>query len=371
MLCSRRQFLNSCCYSTLLLGVAPALVSCTTRPSLPSRSLPASGSLDPVTARILLHASLAPSGHNSQPWEVTFISPTHWRIGIPPKRRLPAVDPQGRETLISLGAFIENLAQAAATQGLTAEVQILQEDPLGQQMLDLLLVAGPVASLNTLERMQRRRVVKKGQRPERLSSADISWLEDFWPGQTHYLARGTAEADWLREGTVTSMATQCQREEAMKELVEWVRFGAAARDTQRDGLTTAGMEIEGLAGWFVDHFYQAEDVLKPSFRKQTVDVTAQLAGEGAGWLAMCSPDSAPADLIETGRRFQKMFLQLRERNIACHPMSQMLEEEAGKRELSDHFGVGQIPQMLLRIGYVDNQPDPVSLRRPPQWFIKA
>ncbi len=368
MTCSRRQFLSACCSSALVLGASPLLVSCSAGRPAP-RSPPPLDRLDPATARILWYAALAPSGHNSQPWEVTLISPTHWRIGIPPERRLPAVDPHGRETLISLGAFVENLAQAAATQGLAAEVQVMRDDPLCRDIIDLHLVSGPVALPDCLERMQRRRVVKKGHRPQRLSAGDTLWLEKLWPGQLYYLARGSAEASRLSEGTVTSMAEQCQREEAMREFAQWVRFGRESRDTHRDGLTTAGMEIDGIAGWFVDHLYRAEDVLKPSFLKQTMDVTARLAGEGAGWLVLCSPGTTPAELIGAGREFQRMFLSLRERNIACHPMSQMFEEKAGRDELSALFGAGQIPQMLLRVGYRDSYPDPVSLRRPPHWFV--
>lgn len=371
MSCSRRQFLTTCLSGSLMLSSGPLLAGCTATRTHALRKLPLPGKLDSLTARLLHYASLAPSGHNSQPWEVTILSPTQWRVGIPPDRFLPAVDPQGRESLISLGAFVENCAQAAAVEGLAIESEVTGQDPPGRVSLELKLVPGQRAPDTCLQRMEQRRVVKKGQRPEVLTATDARWLEGLWPGQVEYHARGTNGARWLAEGTIAAMAAQCQREEAMVELSRWVRFGAKMVGTNRDGLTSAGMEINGLAGWLVDHFYAAEDVLKDSFRRQTVDMTARLAGEGAGWVLLRGPGSTAVDLIAASRQFERLFLQLRERNIACHPMSQMLEEADGLRDLHSRFGAGKTLQMLLRVGYVDNYPEPVSPRRPPEWFTFA
>lgn len=369
MNCSRRQFLATCGHSALLLSAGPLLASCAAPSTSSMRGLSDTTLSDPLAARILGYASLASSGHNSQPWEVTLLAPNHWRIGIPSERRLLAVDPLGRETLISLGAFLENLAQAAAVEGLYAEVDVISDEPQSRDMIDLRLTPGMANSPAWLKRMQQRRVVKKGQLPKKLNSDDIRWLESIQPGRLLYLPRESAEGRRIENGAVETMATQCQREEVMREFAQWMRFGKASIQAQRDGLSTAGMEIEGLVGWFVNHFYEATDVLKPSFRQQTVDITAELASEGSGWLILSNNGNTPVALIETGRLYQRLFLQLREHNIACHPMSQMLEEPAGQNELASLLGRENRAQMLLRIGYVDKYPDPVSLRRPPSWFV--
>lgn len=368
MNCSRRQFLGACASSTLALGVAPLLANCTARRGAGSSRLQP-GHLDPIVYQVLWHASLAPSGHNSQPWAVDLLPSNLWRIGIPPERRLPAVDPAGRETLISLGAFVENLTLAAAVHGLEAEVKVIAADSLVHDMIELRLVRGPVGSSEWLTRIQQRRVVKKGQRPELLRRADIRWLEGLGPGRVHFFPRGSGEANRLRAGAAEAMAMQCRREEAMGEMAQWVRFGEASVQAHRDGLTTEGMEIAGPAAWFLDHCYRHEEVRKDSFRRRTVDLTAKLAGEGGGWLLLSGNSNTPAELIETGRLLQRMLLQMRERDIACHPMSQLLEEPCGQNELASLFGPGHGGQMLLRMGYLDSYPDPVSPRRPPGWFV--
>ena len=60
----------------------------------------------------------------------------------------------------------------------------------------------------------------------------------------------------------------------------------------------------------------------------------------------------------------------RERMIAVHPMTQMLEEETWRKEIASKHRPGLLPQFILRVGYLDSYPDPVSLRRPVSWFVR-
>jgi hypothetical protein len=56
--------------------------------------------------------------------------------------------------------------------------------------------------------------------------------------------------------------------------------------------------------------------------------------------------------------------------VAIHPMTQMLEEEKWRPRITgDHDGE-MIPQFILRVGYLDRYPEPVSLRRPVSWFVR-
>ena len=111
--------------------------------------------------------------------------------------------------------------------------------------------------------------------------------------------------------------------------------------------------------------------MKKSMRKRSVEQTAGLAAEGGGWFVITSPGSSVADLIEAGRGFERMALMARERGVAIHPMTQILEEEVGRRGLASNHDAGMIPQFVLRVGYLDRYPDPVSPRRPVSWFLRS
>ena len=110
--------------------------------------------------------------------------------------------------------------------------------------------------------------------------------------------------------------------------------------------------------------------MKQSMRKRSVEQTAKLAGQGGGWFVITSNGESVADLIETGRTFERMALMARERKVAIHPMTQILEEEVGRREIASNHDTGMIPQFVLRAGYLDPYPDPVSPRRPVSWFLR-
>ena len=64
----------------------------------------------------------------------------------------------------------------------------------------------------------------------------------------------------------------------------------------------------------------------------------------------------------------RLFLKVRPRGVALHPMTQILEEPATRTEFARSLGVGGV-QFLLRVGYVTDYPPPVSLRRPVDWFV--
>jgi hypothetical protein len=67
---------------------------------------------------------------------------------------------------------------------------------------------------------------------------------------------------------------------------------------------------------------------------------------------------------------QRLFLNVRERNIALHPMTQILEEASTRQTLYQSIGISGNIQFILRTGYVKDYPPPVSLRRPVDWFLR-
>jgi hypothetical protein len=372
---NRRSFLKkSLTAGTMLAGAGSLISACSgiSRSDL-TEHIPAEQSttkLDEVRNSILYYASLAPSGHNSQPWYVKVKSQNEWIIGAEPDRRLPAVDPNNREVVLSLGAFAENLVIAAGTFGLQTEIKVIAKDMYD---LDVLKVSLRSASSidYPLQRISRRMTVKQGFLSNEIKKEDVNALSRHLNGNLYYFPAGTEHANCIQEGAIENFRAQAQRDDAQKELVQWVRTSNADARRYRDGLTVEGMEIRGFKGWFVRNFVQPEDFMKPSFRKQSIDHTVTLARQGGGWFVITSDSQSMADLIETGRRFERVALLARERYIAIHPMTQFIEEESGMNQIAANHQASMIPQFLLRVGYLKKYPEPVSLRRPVQWFVTS
>jgi hypothetical protein len=358
----------------LALGMGPLLASCAgarrasfTPPAFPMEEI---RELDDQSVAVLFYASLAPSGHNSQPWFVKRTARFEWVVGADPARRLPAVDPENRELLLSLGAFVENLSLAAGVYGYELQVKILAAKPTEEQILRVFLKREKVREY-PLTRIAARRTVRKGFKPAEIRKNDIAKLEKPLEGNFFYFPRGSEHAKCLSEWAVESFRDQTNRDGAQRELASWIRFGDREAEKFRDGLTPEGMEITGISGWWVRKFYGPKDVLQEGFRRRGIDETARLAGEGGGWAIVTGSGETVADLIETGRRFERMFLLARELKIAIHPMTQMLEEEKWRNEIGKQHGPKMVPQFVLRVGYLDRYPDPVSLRRPVSWFLRV
>ena len=136
---SRRAFLGKSLQAGMLvLGAGPLLNSCSgiRRPSGQSSNIPMDQipELDDQSVAILYYASMAPSKHNAQPWFVRKIGRFEWAIGADPQRRLPAVDPQNREVLLAIGAFVENLSVAAEAFGYSVQVEVLASKPTEEEI---------------------------------------------------------------------------------------------------------------------------------------------------------------------------------------------------------------------------------------------
>jgi hypothetical protein len=371
---NRRSFLKKALAAgSLAVGSGSSFSGCSgiRRSDLPDQN-PAgqtANQLDAVGNSILYYASLAPSGHNSQPWVVRVFSQNEWIIGVDPARRLPAVDPGNREVMLSIGAFAENLSIAAGTHGLKAEMEVIARDPFEPDVIKVTLKKEKPADY-PLQRITRRMTVKHGYLSNEIKAADVRALSKHLKGRLFYFPRGSDHASCIEEGAIENFRIQTQRDDAQKELVQWVRLSNTEAERHRDGLTVEGMEIRGFKGWFVRNFIDPEDFMKPGFRKQSVNQIAELARQGGGWLVITGAGQTVSNLIDSGRRFERMVLTARERNLAIQPMTQYLEEESGLKQIAAEHERRLTPHFVLRIGYLNTYPDPVSLRRPVSWFVK-
>src|SRR5262245_47802589 len=311
-------------------------------------------------------ASLAPSGHNAQPWAVRVHAKERWRIGTEKSRWLPAVDPENREVMLSLGAFLENLAVAAGSCGYALEYEVTAHNAADSEIIDVGLRKSAISS-GEVEKIRQRRTVRDGQQTKEIRPEDVDFITASVEG-VRYFPRGSPQAKYLEESTIEANRTQAYRDPAQVELAEWIRWSKSDANTYRNGLTPASLEIQGLPGWFVAHFYDRSNVLSKRFRETSVQRVVELVRQGAGWLVLTSADPSVSSLIEAGRRVEQMWLRLRERSIGMHPMSQVLEETPWRHEVMTQLGMNQPVQFLLRVGYREKYPKPVSMRMPVDRF---
>jgi len=321
-------------------------------------------------AEILRLASLAPSGHNMQPWFVRRLKPYEYVIGMDKARLLPAVDPDNREAILSIGAFVENLCSAASSFGYDAQVEVIGTSASDEKLVKLTLTKTKPSGF-PISRISSRRTVKKGFQQNPLSADHTNTLTAVWPGHIFYFNQDSRHAKCLPDWVAESFKYQTSRDDAQRELANCIRLKKSDALKFRYGLTTESMEITGVAGWYVRTFMNNEDVMGTTFRNQGIDQYSAMAKQGAGWIIITSEGNTVTDLIETGRRFERMALMVREMGIAIHPMTQILEEKRWRDQYTSLHRSAMEPQFILRVGYLDSYPDPVSIRRPVAWFLQT
>lgn len=326
--------------------------------------------LRPDEKEILYLASLAPSGHNTQPWFVEYVEPYHWIIGNDRTKWLPAVDPAQREIVLSIGAFVQNLEYAAHSFGYSCDWTLLGRSNQDERILEVRLHKKGVSDSFDIDRLRLRRTMRSKFSNDALKKEDLDFLVDSEAGSFRYFPFEGRGSQFINEQTIEANRIQAYRDPAQQELADWIRLSSKDAEQYRDGLTTAGLEIDGAAGWIVRNFYGKADVMKTDFRERGLArVREQVAGS-AGWVLILSKDGTLESLLEAGRKMQRFFLKARERNIGVHPMTQILEEEPTRNLLNQSIGIAEEIQFILRTGYVKNYPPPVSLRRPVDWFVR-
>jgi hypothetical protein len=327
--------------------------------------------IKPDEQEILFLASLAPSGHNTQPWFVQYLEPYHWIIGNDRTKWLPAVDPTQRETMLSIGAFIQNLEYAAGNFGYVCDWTLLAQTNQDDRVMEVKLRKNPSAMPFDTAKIKNRRTVRSGFLSGLLTPEDAKNLVDSEPGLIYYLPTTSKESQFINEQTIEANRLQADRDPAQQELADWIRFSSRDAAKYRDGLTTASMEIEGAAGWVVRNFYVRDNVMQRDFRSRGIDKIRQEVSASAGWILITSKENSVTALLETGRRMQRLFLKVREKGIAIHPMTQILEEASTQKILNRTIGISEPIQFILRTSYVKNYPPPVSLRRPVDEFMRT
>jgi hypothetical protein len=320
---------------------------------------------------ILQLASLAPSGHNTQPWFVKYIEPYHWIIGNDKSKWLLGVDPTQREIILSIGAFLQNLEYAADKFGYSCQFTLLAITNQDENIVEVKLTSVINSIKYNIEKIKQRRTVRSNYLGDVLKKEDVDYLTTDELDFIHYIPNSSKEHQWLNEQTIEANRIQAYRDDAEKELADWIRFSSKDAKIHCDGLTLASMEIEGLKAWYLRNFYGKVDVMKNRFREKSIDSVKEQVSKSAGWLLITSKDNSVATLLETGKRLQRLLLKIREKNIAIHPMTQILEEQATKQALHSSIAINDNVQFILRTGYVKNYPQPVSLRRPVNWFVRT
>lgn len=328
--------------------------------------VPLEGGDDEKLARLVRWAVLAPSSHNSQPWHFTVHDGT-LELRADRTRRLPVVDPDDRELVISCGAALGTLEVAARHHGLEPAVAVLP-DPHDGTLLATVRIAGLATALPwvtdpVFEAITHRRTCRLGfdslpVAPELTADlVEVAEQHDAWLAPLDEEGRSTI-AELVAEGDKLQMADRSFR----RELAGWIHPN---HGNERDGMRAYGFGM----GDVTSHVAAAAI--------RTIDTGPRQARRDVG-LARRAPVVAVlgteadrrADHLAAGRALAPVLLHAWAGGVAAAFLNQPVEVPDLRTRLAEGIGrPGSGPQLVLAFGYGPTPPP--QPRRPVGEVLKV
>ncbi|OYX38011.1 MULTISPECIES: Tat pathway signal protein [unclassified Sphingomonas] len=319
---------------------------------------------DPAHFRDLVrYATLAPNGHNTQPWRFRL---DEQRIEILPDltRRTPIVDPDDHHVFVSLGCAAENLALASAARGRPGSVGF---DPTGGGTVTFDFGSGPATRSALFDAIPKRQSTRAEYDGSGVSASDLDLLAKSAavPGVDLVLLTDRPRIDRLRDLVVTGNSAQMADAAFVRELKSWLRFNPRQALRSNDGLYSVASGNPALPDWLGPFAF---DWLSPAQSQN--DTYARQIRSSAGIAVFAGARADPAHWVAVGQACQRFALQATALGLKHAFINQPVEVASLRPDLAALVGLpGGRPDIVMRFGY--GPPLPFSTRRPTASVIMA
>ncbi len=306
--------------------------------------------------KLIRCATLAASSHNTQPWSFR-VGPDAITIVPDFSRRCPVVDPDDAHLYRSLGCATENLVQAAAAQGLAADVRF---DAAHDAVVIGLTPSDAASSTELYEAINARQSTRATFDGTPINTADLTKLElaGVGPGVRCVLITDPAQVASISNLVAQGNIAQLTDDAFRRELVSWIRFNPTAAIRTGDGLAGRCTGNPSLPTWL-------GRLLAPVVvRAQTqAERDTQYIRSSAGIAVFVAEHDDKPTWIETGRACQRFALQATALDIRTAFINQPIEVPSLRSGIERLLGLdGEHAQLAVRFGH--GELAPYSLRRP-------
>ena len=356
---SRRDFITKAVAFSAVSAVAIAEQACATGSEYGTtlraiRSPLVESAKDTVLLKELVRcASLAPNGHNTQPWRFE-LSPDAISIRPDLSRRTPVVDPDDHHLWVSLGCATENLVLAAATLGKHADVAF------GPQGVHVALDNTATTSsplVNAIFKRQSTRSVYDGQ------PIPVDILQELTRaaergGVRLLLLTEQAKVEGVLDYVAQGNSEQIRNRDFVQELKKWIRFNEADALASSDGLFSHLTGNPTLPRWLGNLLFR----MLLSERTENEKYARQIRSS-AGVAIFVGERADPASWFEVGRAYEHFALVATAHEVRTAFVNQSVEVPAVRTQFGQWLGLGAgRPDLVVRFGRGPRLP--YSLRRP-------
>ena len=302
------------------------------------------------------YATLAPSGHNTQPWRFRAGA---GQIDILPdlSRRTPVVDPDDHHIFVSLGCAAENLALAAGARGRPGQIRF---EPANGGFVNFSFgdaTGGETALFDAIPKRQSTRADYDSKTADNASLRLLASAAAI-PGVDLVLITDPPQIRRVRDLVVAGDSTQIADAAFVRELKQWLRFSPRQALRKGDGLFSAASGNPALPSWLGPHVFDWVFTAGGENAKYARQIVSS-----AGIAVFVSQHDDQEHWVLAGRACQRFALQATALGLKLAFINQPVEVAGLRPELAALAGLpGRRPDILMRFGY--GPALPFSARRP-------
>ena len=310
----------------------------------------------PQLVDLVRYATLAASGHNTQPWRFQ-LAPR--RVAILPDfaRRTPVVDPDDHHLFVSLGCAAENLALAAAARGQRGEPRF---EPGGTGAVAFEFDAAPPERSALFDAIPKRQSTRADYDGRPVPAADLATLAAAarTPGVDLVLLTDRPHIERVLDLVLAGNSAQMADPAFLRELKHWLRFNPRQALEHGDGLFSPASGNPAAPAWLGGALFDL------AFRVSSEnDKYARQLRSSAGIAIFVSERADRDHWVRAGRACQRFALQATALGLKHAFVNQPVEVAALRPELAALVGLpGRRPDLVMRFGYGPAMP--FSPRRP-------
>lgn len=317
---------------------------------------------EPLGAKLttsLEAAIAAPSVHNSQPWRFR-VGPNRIDVLVDVARQLPAIDPTGREALISIGAAVLNMRVAILAAGRIPVTQLMP-DKHEPELVARVMLGGPHRPDLTVRALAS---AISQRRTNRRPFRDIEVREEVIDQLlTAAKTEGTtlAVADLVGRQALLGLvrtAHDWQQDDPryVAELARWTAVDPARHD--------------GVPAWSFGPTDDWDVLPIRDFGLTHADVPRRQARfeSAPTMVVLYTRGDSPLQWLRAGQAMERVLLTATVRGVSNTPMTAPTELPELRALLSDDDT--RVAQIILRLGYGDPVP-PTPRRRLRDVLVKS
>jgi nitroreductase len=313
---------------------------------------------NPDYIKMVEYATMAPSGHNTQPWKFE-IEDSVIRIHPDSSCLLPVVDNDNRELYISLGCALENLCIAANEFGYKTNTTVqkngnaffINVEPEKEKCIKNPLFA-------QIERRQTNRNLYNNQIIHHDTIEILKRVPSEKNVEWYLYEKGDKTFGQLTEYIIQGNEIQMNDKNFKKELLSWMRYNDKQVANEYNGLSCKMFNSPSMPksiGKFVVGCF-----LNPKTQNKT---DLEKIESSSHLVLVTTTDNTPEGWIATGQSLERFLLATTELGIACAYHNQPCEVKTLAQKLQNELlEDNEFPMLILRIGYAP--PAPYSLRKP-------